>query len=99
MTTQDIDAIIAKLSKTLATKEDITMLDHNIQRLEIELNRLDSKIEKFSLYTKFYLKQIDNNVDTVLSFAEEVDKATTDHEKRLNNIEAIPVIAHELRKP
>lgn len=52
-----------------------------------DLKRLEGKIDELNIKT-----------DTILEFAEEVDKTVHDHEERLKNIEAVPVIAHQIKR-
>lgn len=52
-----------------------------------DLKRLEGKIDELNIKT-----------DTILEFAEEVDKTVYDHEERLKNIEAVPVIAHQIKR-
>lgn len=83
MNDEDIAKLASRLSKSLATKEDIKEVKVDIQRLE---NRLGKKIDELNV-----------KADTIMEFASEVDKTTTDHEKRLKRIEAVPIIAHQIK--
>ncbi len=83
MTDEDINKLVSKLSKSLATKEDIREVKVDIQRLE---TRLGKKMDELNV-----------KADTIMEFAEAVDETTSDHEKRLKRIEAVPVIAHQIK--
>lgn len=74
MNDKDIAKLAAKLTISLATKDDI--------------KRLEKKIE-----------DLDQKTDTILQFAEAVDKTADNYGKRLRSIERIPIIAHELKNP
>lgn len=73
MNDQDITKLLSKLTKSLATKEDIVDLEmrlgHKINNLEM---RLGNKID-----------DLNDKADTILKFAEAVEEPTIDHEKRL----------------
>ena len=83
MTDEDVNKLVSKLSKSLATKEDIREVKVDIQRLE---TRLGKKMDELNV-----------KADTIMEFAEAVDETTSDHEKRLKRIEAVPVIAHQIK--
>lgn len=89
MNDEDITKLAAKLSISLASKEDLqelkTELKVDIRKLEVKLG---SKIDK-----------LDQKINTVLKFAEAVDETTADIDRRVKRIERIPVIAHELKNP
>lgn len=84
MSDEDIAKLAARLTKSLATKEDIKDLK---TELKADLKRLDGKID-----------EVDKNVRTVLEFAEAVDETTTGLDKRLRAVERIPAIAHQIKK-
>lgn len=50
-----------------------------------DIKRLEGKIDN-----------LDDKTDTILEFAEAVDETTADHEKRLKQIEATPIIAQQI---
>lgn len=83
MTDKDITKLASRLTKSLATKEDIKNLE---LKVDIHIKRLEKKID-----------YLDAKTDTILEFAEAVDETTVDHEKRLKRIEAVPVIAHQIK--
>lgn len=100
MTEEDIVKLAMKLSGSLATKDDVdsikediasvkqdvSELKQDVTGLKQEVTRLDGKIT-----------ELDSKVDTVLEFASHVDETTDDHEKRITDIEAVPLVAHELK--
>lgn len=84
MNDKDIIKLAAKLTESLATKDDIKGVKDDIKRIE---QKFDGKF-----------KELNEKADTILEFAEHVDETVFEHEKKLKDIERIPVIAHELRK-
>lgn len=87
MNDEDIAKLAARLTTSLATKDDIRDLKGDINGLKVDIKRLEVKIDK-----------VDQKADTILQFAEAVDEIVDKHEKKLRRIESIPVIAHEIRK-
>lgn len=84
MTDKDIAKLASKLTLSLATKGDIKKLESKMDDVDA---RLGGKMD-----------ELDKKADIILEFAEAVDETTADHEKRLKRIEAIPVIAHQIKK-
>lgn len=108
MTNGDIAKLVSRLSKSLATKEDIKELSTKDDLRKLE-NRLESRIEEVDsrLGRKIVdlginlgkkIDELNVKADTIMQFADEGDKTTADHEKRLKRIEAVPVIAHQIKK-
>lgn len=85
MNDADITKLAAKLTVSLATKDDIKMLEGKIDSTN---SKLGKKIDI-----------LDKKIDKVLEYAQAIDETVGKHEKRLRNIERIPIIAHELKKP
>lgn len=88
MNDKDIAKLAAKLTVSLATKDDINGLKGDINGLKGDIKRLEEKIDN-----------LDQKADTILHFAEAVDESTDNHEKRLRAIERVPIIAHGLKNP
>ncbi|MEK7616431.1 MAG: hypothetical protein AAB414_00045 [Patescibacteria group bacterium] len=82
MNDSDINKLAAKLTKSLAIKDDLKEL-----ATKEDLKKLERKID-----------ELDGKADTILEFAEAVDETVSGHEKRLKRIEAVPVIAHQIKK-
>ncbi len=69
--------------------KDITKLASKLTQslaMKDDIARLERKIDR-----------VDEKADTILKFAESVDEITTTHGKRLDRIEAIPIVAHQLK--
>lgn len=88
MNDDDITKLAAKLTASLATKDDIKDIKSDIGDIRSDIKGLEEKID-----------DLDQKADTILQFTEAVDETTDDHEERLRNIEHIPVIVHELKNP
>lgn len=41
---------------------------------------------------------LDDKTNQILKYADAIEETTTNHEKRLNQIESTPTVAHELKK-
>lgn len=89
MTDEEINKLASKLTKSLASKEDLESLatKDDIKEVKKDIKRLEQKID-----------DVDKKADSILVFAEEVDKVTVDHEERLKGIESVPVVAHHVKK-
>jgi len=106
MNDADITKLAAKLSKSLASKDDLKRVEDKLKALDSQLSgkidHLNSKVEDKlkALDTKLSSKidSLNSKTDTILKFIEEVDKTTDNHEKRLKIIETIPAIAHHIHK-
>ncbi len=94
MTDKDIAKLASRLAESLATKEDLKEVKVDIKSLEGNINKLEGKIDEL----EGKIDELDSKTDTILEFAEGVDETSMDHEKRLKKIEAIPVIAHQIKK-
>lgn len=73
------------------TDDDITKLVAKLivsLATKADIKRLEKKID-----------DLDKKADTILEHSEAVDEGVDKHEKRLRNIERIPIIANELKKP
>ena len=91
MTDEDINKLAAKLTKSLATKEDLESLvtkeDLKYLATKEDIKRLEKKID-----------DVDKKASSIFVFAEGVDEVSTDHERRLNELESISTIAHQIKK-
>lgn len=95
MTDEDIIKLASKLTQSLATKEDLKVLE---VRLESKISGLGKKIDEVDKKLSKKIDDLNDKADSILVFADGVDETTTDHGKRLDRIEAIPVIAHQIKK-
>ena len=80
MNDDDIAKLATKLTQSLATKDDIKMLQGDIKRLETKIDEVDHK------------------ADVILKYADGIEETVVDLDKRVNKIEAIPLIAHNINK-
>ncbi len=101
MTDEDIANLLAKLTKSLATKEDINTVRQDLKEdidslkedvVKVEL-RLGHKIETLETKLERKIEALNSKADTILEFAEGVDETASDHEKRLRRIETTSVTA------
>lgn len=95
VTKEDIKDLVTKKDiEDFVTKEDIKGLvtRDEIERLEAEIKKLASKEDIKRLEGK--INQLDKKADSIMEFADEVDKTTSDHEKRLKRIEKGSLTAH-----
>lgn len=103
MNDEDVAKLVSKLSKSLATKDDIKELATKVDlnRLESRIDEVDSrlgrKITNLGINLGKKIDELNKKADTIMEFAEAVDETTADHEKRLKRIEAVPVIAHQIK--
>lgn len=77
------DKDIAKLATQLMVS---LATKEDIQSLKTDIKSLEGKID-----------DLDQKADTILQFAEAVDETTTLLDRRISKIEAVPIVAHELR--
>ncbi|MBI2022765.1 hypothetical protein HYS97_02870 [Candidatus Daviesbacteria bacterium] len=91
LTDKDIVKLAANFTQTLATKEDLKKL-----ATKEDLKKLATKEDLKKLATK--VDELDQKADKILEFADGIEETTEDHEKRLKQIEALPSIAHQLKK-
>ena len=91
MADDDITKLIAGLTKSLVTKDDIRELatKEDVRVVKEDIRRLETRLVK-------KMDELNTKADTIMEFADEVDKIAVDHEKRLKKIENIPVIAHQI---
>ncbi|EKD85148.1 MAG: hypothetical protein ACD_38C00076G0010 [uncultured bacterium] len=92
MADDDITKLIAGLTKSLVTKDDIRELatKEDVRVVKEDIRRLETRLVK-------KMDELNTKADTIMEFADEVDKIAVDHEKRLKKIENIPVIAHQIK--
>lgn len=92
---------ITKILKSLVTKEDLENLttkdDLKNLATKNELKNLATRDEIESLATKEEIKKIvkalrelNIKADTIMTFADEVNKIVMDHEKKLKVLQAVP---------
>ena len=92
MADDDITKLIAGLTKSLVTKDDIRELatKEDVRVVKEDIRRLETRLVK-------KMDELNTKADTIMEFADEGDKIAVDHEKRLKKIENIPVIAHQIK--
>ncbi len=83
MNDQEMTKLILKLTEILATKEDLL----NFATKE-DLKRLATKED---------IRRLEEKTNIILEFAEGVDEETSNLKRRVQAIENIPVIAHQLK--
>ncbi len=95
MTDEDINKLASRLTKSLATKEDLepfaTKDDLKSFATKDDIKRLERRLER-------RIDNLDKKADSILEFADAVDETVTNHDKRLKRIESIPVIAHHIKR-
>ncbi|OGE32904.1 hypothetical protein A3C59_01730 [Candidatus Daviesbacteria bacterium RIFCSPHIGHO2_02_FULL_36_13] len=93
MNDADITKLAAKLTKSLATQDNIKEIKDDLKELatKTDLNMVKDNIKRLEKKIDY----LDDKTNVILNFAENVNE---DHEKRLKRIERVPVIAHQLKK-
>lgn len=94
MNDQDIAKLVSKLTKSLVSKKDIDVIQNDIKIVREDLRRLDRKIDGVEIRLGDKIDELNIKADTIMKFANEVDKITLDHEKRLKRTESITAITH-----
>ncbi len=94
MNDDDIAKLATKLTQSLATKDDIKMLQGDIKMLQGDIKMLQGDIKR--LETK--IDEVDHKADVILKYADGIEETVVDLDKRVNKIEAIPLIAHNINK-
>lgn len=82
MNDEDITKLAAKLTQSLATKDDISELKNDITKLAAQADFL----------------RLEEKVDEILKHVEGLGDTDDDHEIRLKRIENIPTIAQQLKQ-
>lgn len=90
MTDKDLVKLLSKLTGSLATKEDVISVREDVSSVREDIKGVEVRLGK-------KLNELNIKADTIMEFAEEVEKITSNHEKRLKRIETIPVIAHQIK--
>ena len=110
MTDKDIAKLVTKLNATLASKDDLKDLEVKLRTdlgskidgveasLRTAIEEVNIKLKTVANKLSAQIKEVNEKADTILKYADEIEKTTDDHEKRLNRIEVVPVIAHEIDK-
>lgn len=85
---------LAELTKRKVDKQElfIQVASENTRTIKEQQSVMNEKLDGL----EEGVSKLDKKTDTILKFAEEVDKVAFDHEKRLRKIESIPVIAQNL---